>query len=151
MLNVLFYVPANIVSYVIWTRNKDHDRQDKEVKARSLSGVQLAVALIGIAIVTFAYHFLLEALGGSMTMLDGTTTVLSIFATVLMALRYSEQWLFWIIVDVLTVALWIFAGDPVMIVMWAAYLINAFYGYLMWLNKSGRKVPLKRLLDRAAE
>ena len=150
MLNVLFYIPANIVSYIVWTKNKDHERNDLEVKARSLSGVQLTISLIVIAAVTFAYHFLLEVLGGSMTMLDGTTTVLSIFATILMALRYSEQWLFWIIVDILTVALWVVAGNPVMIAMWAAYLVNAFYGYLMWLNKSGRNVPFKKLLDKAA-
>ena len=93
---------------------------------------------------------MLEALGGAMTMLDGASTVLSIFATVLMALRYSEQWFFWIVVDVITVALWCFAGDPVMIAMWSAYLVNAGYGYLMWLNKCGRKVPFKAALDAAA-
>lgn len=149
MLNVLFYIPANIVSFVLWSKNKDHEREDKEVKARAMKGWQLAVAVVVIAAITVAYHFVLESLGGAMTYLDGATTVLSIFATVLMALRYSEQWFFWIIVDVLTVALWCFAGDPVMIIMWAAYLVNAVYGYLMWLNKSGRKVPFKALLDKA--
>ena len=150
MLNVLFYIPANIVSFIIWSRHKDHDRNDKEVKARSMKAWQLAVSLVAIAAVTVAYHFVLESLGGAMTMLDGATTVMSIFATVLMALRYSEQWFFWIVVDALTVALWCVAGDPVMIAMWAAYLVNAVYGYLMWLNKSGRKVPFKALLDAAA-
>ena len=31
-----------------------------------------------------------------------------------------------------------------------AYLVNAVYGYLMWLNKCGRKVPFKAALDAAA-
>ena len=150
MLNVLFYIPANIVSYILWTKHKDDDRGGREVKARALTGLQLAASIAVISAITFGYHFVLESLGGAMTMLDGATTVLSIFATILMALRYSEQWFFWIIIDVLTVALWCFAGDPVMIAMWAAYLINAVYGYLMWLNKAGRRVPLKRLLDKAA-
>lgn len=150
MLNVLFYIPANIVSYVLWTRHKDEKRGGAEVKARALSAPQFIVAVLGVGAVTFAYHFLLEFLGGEMTMLDGATTILSIFATALMALRYSEQWFFWIIVDVTTVVLWCFAADPVMIVLWSAYLVNAVYGYLMWLNKSGRNVPLKPLLDRAS-
>lgn len=150
MLNAFFYVPANIVSYALWTRHKDEKRGGKEVKARALSITQLVVAILGVGAVTFAYHFLLEFLGGEMAMLDGATTILSIFATALMALRYSEQWFFWIIVDVTTVALWCFAADPVMIVLWCAYLVNAVYGYLMWLNKSGRKVPFKPLLDRAS-
>ena len=150
MLNVLFYVPSNIVAYAMWTRHKDAQRGGKEVKARALSLPQLAAACALIAVVTVAYHFVLEGLGGAMTMLDGASTVLSVFATVLMALRYSEQWFFWIVVDVITVALWCFAGDPVMIAMWAAYLVNAVYGYLMWLNKCGRAVPFKRALDMAA-
>lgn len=150
MLNVLFYVPSNIVAYALWTRHKDEDRGGREVKARALSVPQLIVACALIAAVTVAYHFLLESLGGAMTMLDGASTVLSIFATLLMALRYSEQWFFWIVVDVITVVLWCFAGDPVMIAMWGAYLVNAVYGYLMWLNKSGRNVPFKSLLDAAA-
>ena len=150
MLNVLFYVPSNIVAYALWTRHKDEKRGGKEVKARALGARQLAAACVLIAVVTIGYHFVLEALGGAMTMLDGASTVLSIFATVLMALRYSEQWFFWIVVDVITVALWCFAGDPVMIAMWAAYLVNAIYGYLMWLNKCGRRVPFKAALDAAA-
>ena len=112
--------------------------------------LQLAAACVLVTIATVGYHFVLEGLGGAMTMLDGASTVLSVFATVLMALRYSEQWFFWIVVDVITVALWCIAGDPVMIAMWAVYLVNAMYGYLMWLNKSGRNVPFKRLLDAAA-
>ena len=151
MLNVFFYIPANIVSYVLWTRHKDKRRGGAEVKARALSVPQLVVAVLGVGAVTFAYHFLLEFLGGEMAMLDGATTILSIFATILMALRYSEQWFFWIIVDVTTVVLWCIAADPVMIALWSAYLVNAVYGYLMWLNKSGRNVPFKPLFDRASD
>lgn len=150
MLNVLFYVPSNIVAFALWTKHKDEARGGREVKARALSPLQLGAACAAMAVVTVAYHFVLEGLGGAMTMLDGASTVLSIFATVLMALRYSEQWFFWIVVDAITVVLWCFAGDPVMIAMWAAYLVNAVYGYLMWLNKSGRNVPFKAVLDAAA-
>lgn len=150
MLNVLFYAPSNIVAYALWTRHKDQKRGGNEVKARALTLPQLMMACALVAATTVAYHFLLEELGGAMTMLDGASTVLSIFATLLMALRYSEQWFFWIAVDIITVALWCFAGDPVMVVMWATYLLNAMYGYLMWLNKSGRPVPFKSLLDKAS-
>jgi len=150
MLNVLFYIPTNLLAFVLWSKHKDEARGGREVKARSLSVAQLLAACAVVAATTVGYHFLLRSLGGAMTMLDGASTVLSIFATILMTLRYSEQWFFWIIVDVITVALWCFAGDPVMIAMWSAYLVNAAYGYLMWLNKSGRRVPFKRALDRAA-
>lgn len=71
-----------------------------------------------------------------MTLLDGTTTILSIVATILMATRYSEQQLCWIVTNVITVIMWVIAANPVMVVMWSAYLINAFYGYWRWRKNS---------------
>lgn len=130
MLNTLFYVPMNIISYINWNKHQLEDT--KEVIRRSLNWKQIGVGVIGIAIVTFLYHLLLTSLGGAMTLLDGTTTVLSIVATLLMASRYAEQWLCWIIVDAITVIMWTIAADPIMIAMWSAYLINAFYGYYKW-------------------
>lgn len=51
-----------------------------------------------------------------------------------MVLRYREQWLLWIVVDVATVVLWVIARDWIMTTMWAVYLLNACYGWLIWTN-----------------
>lgn len=42
--------------------------------------------------------------------------------SVSMAARYREQWLCWIVVDIVTVAMWIIAGNPIMIVVWGLTL-----------------------------
>lgn len=135
MLNTLFYIPMNIISYILWSKKEDikHD-----VKTRALTWKQIIIGIIGIGILTYLYHLILVSLGGAMTMLDGMTTILSIVATLLMAARYAEQWICWIIIDMMTIVLWCIAGDPVMIAMWGAYTINAIYGYLIWLNRSGK-------------
>lgn len=134
MLNVLFYVPMNIASYFLWKNNQKTDKQ--EVICRALNWKQIAVGIAVIAVITFLYHLVLVSLGGAMTLLDGTTTILSIVATILMATRYSEQWLCWIVTNVITVIMWVIAANPVMVVMWSAYLINAFYGYWRWRKNS---------------
>lgn len=139
MLNTFFYIPMNIISYFIWSKHNNIETQ--EVKTRSLTVKQIIISGLIILVITFIYHLFLVSLGGAMTYLDGLTTILSIFATLLMAARYAEQWLYWIIIDAITIVLWIVAGSPVMIVMWGAYLINAIYGYLCWLLKSGKKIP----------
>jgi nicotinamide mononucleotide transporter len=38
----------------------------------------------------------------------------------------------WIIVDIITVIMWIIAGDWIMTTMWAVYLLNACYGLYGW-------------------
>jgi len=134
LLNILFYIPINIISYITWSKNQYEDKN--EVIPKALNWKQILVGIIVVSAATIGLHYILASLGGAMTLLDGTTTVLSIVASLLMWRRYAEQWACWIIVDIITVIMWIIAGDPIMIVMWGAYLINAFYGYYLWLKKS---------------
>ena len=147
MLNLLFYVPSNIVGFIVWKRNQ-HRVREREVQGRSMSWPQFFGSAAILAVLTVAYRFLLAALGGSMAMLDGFTTLASIFATILMVLRYAEQWVYWIAVDIVTVILWVVAADPVMIVMWSAYLANAVYGYMLWRYKTGKAVPFEPLVAK---
>lgn len=135
MLNTLFYIPMNIISYFLWSKKEDANHN---AESRVLTIPQLGIGVVCIAVITYLYHLILTSLGGAMTMLDGTTTILSIAATILMAARYAEQWACWIIIDVITVILWIIAGNPVMIIMWAAYILNAVYGYIIWLVRSSK-------------
>ena len=51
--------------------------------------------------------------------------------------RLTEQWFFWIMVDVLSIIMWAYifitsGGDVSMLVMWSAFLVNAVYGYYNW-------------------
>jgi len=74
---------------------------------------------------------------------DATTTVLFVGGMFLMARRYIEQWILWIIGDIVEVAMWwqitIKGGtsDIGALLMWVAFLINAVYGLRNWgkLNK----------------
>ena len=78
------------------------------------------------------YKLVLDLLGGNLTLLDSSSTIISVIANSLMLLRYREQWLLWIIVDVITVIMWLLVGDFIMVTMWAVYTLNAFYGYYNW-------------------
>ena len=84
----------------------------------------------------FVYKLILDTLGGNATLLDSMSTVFSIVANALMVLRYREQWMLWIVVDAVTVVMWIIAGDLLMTIMWGIYLINAVYGLVEWTKMS---------------
>ena len=59
-------------------------------------------------------------------------------ASILMVTRYSEQWVMWVIVNIVSVVLWLLVlvkGDMsavTLLVMWTAYLFNSTYGYINW-------------------
>jgi nicotinamide mononucleotide transporter len=130
MLNGLYYLPSQFIGYYLW--NKHTNEKTKDVIGKKLNLKQTIIFLIICAIGIYLYEILLKYLGGNETFLDSASTMISIFANTMMLLRYREQWLLWIIIDVITVAMWVIAKDAVMVTMWSVYLLNAFYGYYKW-------------------
>lgn len=130
MLNTLYYLPSQFIGYYLWNKNSNQDTGD--VNGKKLSVVQSLILVNLIVVGVFGYKLVLDFLGGTQTLLDSASTVTSIVANALMMMRYREQWLLWIIIDVITVVMWFLAGDFIMVTMWAVYTVNAFYGYYNW-------------------
>lgn len=134
MLNALYYLPTQFIGLYVW--KKHYNQKDDKVEGLRMDLKHIAIwtacSIAGI----FMYKLVLDALGGKATLLDSMSTVFSLVANVLMVLRYREQWALWIIVDVVTVIMWVIAGDLLMTVMWAIYLMNAVYGFVMWSKMS---------------
>ncbi|WNY28542.1 Nicotinamide riboside transporter PnuC [Methanimicrococcus stummii] len=134
ILNLLYYLPMQFIGIHLWMRNTTTDKRI-QMKELTLSK-QIGLFAITIICVILFQQFLIM-LGSTYTGLDSITTVVSVVAQILMALRYKEQWLLWIIVNIISIIMWTLAGNPIMVLMWTAYLINAVYGYYNW-NKGAK-------------
>jgi nicotinamide mononucleotide transporter len=145
MLNGLFYLPIQFIGIYMWSRN----RVDNSVKGEDVAVNRLTnkgwVYLIAITVVTSSiYAYILNAIGGQQVRLDSVAVVLSIIAQFLMLKRYAEQWVLWIVVNVLSVTMWFIVlaskggNDYAMLVMWSAFLVNSVYGYVNWI-RMGKK------------
>lgn len=141
MLNLLFFVPMNVVGFYMWKKNFHSGKlsmRQMELKGMLLVGT---VCIMGSLLLGFGLSFIS---GQNSPYIDAITTVLSIVATILMVRRFKEQWLVYIVLNMFTVLLWAIRmldgsdEGPLMIVMWSAYLINATYGYYNW-NKGAKE------------
>ena len=137
MLNALYYLPSQFIGYYLW--NKHINTETEDVEGKKLTLKQSLIFLLIVVVGVIAYKFVLDLLGGDKTLLDSSSTVFSIFANALMLMRYREQWLLWIIIDIITVIMWFLAKDFVMVTMWSVYLVNAFYGYYNWTKMAKEK------------
>lgn len=140
MLNALYYLPTQFIGLYVW--GKHYNKPTDQVEGLRMDGKHIVIWSICSVAGIFVYKLILDTLGGNATLLDSMSTVFSIVANILMVMRYREQWALWIIVDVVTVVMWIIAGDFLMTIMWAIYLINAVYGWIMWTKisqKSGKE------------
>lgn len=124
------YIPSQFIGYFMWKQNMQNDNGSESVVAKALTPKGWAILLVSVAVGTLCFVQALKAAGGSSTTLDGLTTIITVAAQLLMILRYREQWLLWIILNVLSILLW--QGQPAMYLMYSAYLLNSLYGYYNW-------------------
>lgn len=135
MLNAFYYIPMNFVGFYLWSRHKDQDSGEVEGKALTLR--QTILLLVTVAVVVVIYWQILSRIGGQLALIDAMSTVFSVVALIMQVARYAEQWLLWIIVNVVSVIMWVLLigqdySAVTMVVMWVAYLFNSVYGYYNW-------------------
>lgn len=148
-LNALYYFPMQFIGLWLW--KKRGGSQAKQVKARRLTPLQAVLLGMACAVLIVGLGYVLRYYGDPQPFKDATTTILSIVAQALMALAFMEQWILWIVSNVISVVMWLMlaispeSGNPqdsvnawIMVIMWSFYLLNALNGLRVWLKLSER-------------
>lgn len=141
MYNVLYSIPVSATAIFMWRKNKT---SDGEVKFRTMSLKLGAIIVLATIAGTFGYAEILKLMGGNFAFMDSLTTVVAVVASMLYLLRFSEQWLMWVLVNALSIIMWIMvfaSGDKtvfMIIILKSINLLNSLYGYINWKRISKR-------------
>ena len=124
-----------IIGIIKWA--KKLDKKTGEVLKTCLSQKEKVVYFSILALATILFGFILNTLGGKTPFIDSTTTTFSILAQILTVKRCIEQWYLWLIVNILTLFMWVIAyfnGSNCFatIIMWATYVFLAVYFLKKW-------------------
>lgn len=135
ILYLCYYIPMQILGFFKWNK---HLKKDKSgiVKIELSFKERMQLILINIVLCFFVV-IVLNQFGDKYPFIDGITTVLSITGMYLTVKRAIEQWLVWIIVNGLSLIMWLkilMNGEKVFstVIMWAVYFILAIYFYIIW-------------------
>jgi nicotinamide mononucleotide transporter len=74
----------------------------------------------------------LEILPSDLLYWDAFTTAASIIATWMLARKIIEQWLVWILVDMISMGLYLYKGLYLTAGLFLIYTVLAFVGYWQW-------------------
>jgi nicotinamide mononucleotide transporter len=138
----VFYLVTMVWGIFVWKKNMEqNDDGTSDVKAKRFSVVQWVFAIIGTVVATIVMGYLLTKIGSAQAYTDAATNVMAIFAQLLMVRRYREQWIWWIVIDILCIKMWFVAGNWSMVAMYIAWTANCIYGWYNWskLNKRQSK------------
>lgn len=142
MLNALYYFPLQFYGFYVW--NKHMNMETHEVEKKRMSNKNRLILSLVVALGTIIYGFVLRLLGGNLPFVDALSTVVSIVAMIISIKMYMEQWVLWIVVDVVTVIMWVVAfingtDSIATLLMWIVYLGNAFIMFFKWRKEANAK------------
>lgn len=130
----VFYFIVCIFGVFMWNKNmKTNEDGTTQVKAKKFKLWQWFVVAVVVAASTFLLGYFGESvLGSTMPYLDAMTVALAVIAQLLMVWRYREQWACWILIDVISLVMFVLLGQWSMVAMYVAWTANAFYGWYNW-------------------
>lgn len=145
LLHFVYFVPMQLVGFLQWKRRGA--KADKQVQARRLSpamrwvwlGISLVATVVLYLVIARFDRSAAEGLLKVAVILDVIPLVCNIIGQLLMSTAYMEQWIFWMAVNVFSIALWMNSDKsfaPVYIVKYSFYLINSINGLRIWYNLS---------------
>ena len=88
--------------------------------------------LVVVVASALIYHAVLVKIGGEVAWFDAFTLSIGILATILELLRYREQYVWWIITDIVSIGMYIAHFDAVYLTKRSIYLIMAVIGLINW-------------------
>lgn len=131
LLEILFYIPMNFVSWYFWAKHRDREITQK-TKSRRLTLLQNGLCAAVVVASALIYHGVLVKVGGEVAWFDAFTLSIGILATILELLRYKEQYIWWIITDIVSIGMYIAHFDMVYLTKRSIYLIMAVIGLMNW-------------------
>lgn len=138
MLNMLYFFPMQFIGLYLW-KKKRVAAEKEDIKVVYMTNKQRVIWSFITIVATISYGFILKKLGGNLPFIDSSSTVMSIIAMILMVFVFVEQWVLWILVDIVSIIMWISVmlnggNDIAVLVMWTAFLVNAIYGLYNWVK-----------------
>lgn len=146
LLQLLFFIPMQFIGIYHWKKHLKPNTKIVNTKEMTLNQIILTT-LLSVA-VALLYSMFLRLIGSHAVILDSSITTMSIIGTVLSIRRYKEQWLFWSIVNILSILMWSTSASNnhtgiLMATTYVIYLINSVYGYINWKSLLGTQEEIK--------
>ncbi|PNQ75047.1 nicotinamide mononucleotide transporter [Hanstruepera neustonica] len=131
MINGYYFI-MSIYGWYVWTRKVD----DTHVTPVSTTTKKEKIGSIGIFLATLLFVFFVyqtfDKWNGLEAYIDTLTTAIFFVGMWLMARRKIENWIFWIIGDIISVPLYFYKGFTFTSLQYLGFTIIAIFGYLAW-------------------
>ena len=127
-INIFYFILTCIAVYT-WIHNSD---DNGSVESRSLTLKDNIILAFSVGLAFLLIWKVLCLTDDTQSMMDSLTTVPAIAAQTLYMLRYREQWIYWLIIDIASIVMWSIAENYCVVAQYVFWTLNCVYGYYLW-------------------
>jgi nicotinamide mononucleotide transporter len=129
----IYYVVIGVYGFWLWNKKTDSKSQLQITELPVSNYVVLIIIGEVLAMVTgYVFSHYTDA---SSPYLDAHTTIFSFIASYLEAKKHLASWKFWIIINAVTIVLYLTKGLHYYTLLTGVYLVFSFVGYRTWRSK----------------
>ena len=127
----VFYLLMAFYGYHQWNKN------NSTLKVKQWTTIKHLLILVLGALLTFlmGFYFTIYT-NAAMPLVDSFTTVFSVFATYMITKKILGNWLYWIVIDAVSVYLYFSRDLHLTSLLFIVYTVIAIFGYFSWLKRN---------------
>ena len=128
----IFYIAMAFYGWSQWRVSEDNNTKLLVRTWKVSNHVKAILSIIILSIISG--YFLEKYTNAALPFIDGLTTWGAIIATYMVAKRLLENWIYWFVIDSISIFLFMSRGLFLTALLFFVYLIIIYFGYKSWTN-----------------
>jgi nicotinamide mononucleotide transporter len=130
----VFYFFVSIYGWFVWSQKNKNNNEVRQI-GKLTNNENLLAVVVTIIIAVVLYFILVKFTDSTVPYLDSFTTAIFITGMYLMAIKKTENWIYWIIGDMICIFLFTYKGLVLSGFQYLVFLILAISGFMEWNSK----------------
>ncbi|CAL2089929.1 nicotinamide riboside transporter PnuC [Tenacibaculum sp. 190524A02b] len=131
MINA-YYFAMSVYGWYIWTRKVDDERVTPISRTTTKEKKISLIIFVGTLVFVYLVYVSFDKWNNWTAYIDTVTTAIFFVGMWLMARRKIENWIYWIIGDIISVPLYLYKGFTFTSFQYLLFTVIAILGYLAW-------------------
>ncbi|MFC2096412.1 nicotinamide riboside transporter PnuC [Bacteroidota bacterium] len=136
----VYYLVISLYGWYYWMFGAKSKKQDDLKISRTNIKLGIHLFIINAVLFVFISYILVNFTDSEVPYWDAFTTAASFVATWMLAKKIIEHWIIWIIVDSVSLGLYIYKGLYPTVILFAVYTVLAILGYIEWKKGLNKKL-----------
>ena len=129
----VFFLIMSSYGWYYWLQGNSRFDSELPVSRESKKVLAYSIIICVLAIILASNLFTIYT-DAELPYWDNTTSILSVLAIWLQSRKKIESWVFWLIIDILSVGIYFYKDLYLYSLLYSIYVAMAFFGYATWLK-----------------